>query len=106
MPGSHPSITIGQPMDKHISTRRNAPAPRRLTIARARVRNVDRLVKLAACVTRIENIGSLRSLMVALLSLWSNRISAQRHLVRLNYFPLAKQLQRALFLEYDHAISM
>ena len=44
--------------------------------------------------------------MISLPRLRPHRIPAQRNLIRLNYFPLTQQLQRALFLEHKHAVRM
>jgi len=63
-------------------------------------------MKLTVCVARIEDIHSLRCFVISPLRLRSYRISAQRDLVRLDHFSLTQQLQGALFLEHQHAVSV
>jgi len=57
-------------------------------------------------ISRIKNVRSFRSFVIALPFFRSDRISAQGNLVTLDYFSAIEQLQRALFLKDNDAIRM
>ena len=103
---THPPISIGQSVHKNIPAGRNSSRSSRGAIPRVRIRNVNRLVKLAMRVPRIENVRSLGSLVIPSLRFRPHWISTQSHFIRLDNFPLAQKLQRALFLKHDHSIGV
>ena len=91
-------------MHKNIAAGRNSEPPCRHPITLIRIRNVNRLVKLAMRVPRIQNVLAFGRLVIPLPRLRPNRISTECHPVRLHDFAAAKELQRAFFLEHNNAI--
>ena len=93
-------------MHKYIPARRNSKSPRNRPIVRIRIRNVNRFVKLAARIARIQNVLALGSFVIPLPRLRPDRFSAKGHLVGFHNLPAAKQLQRVLSLQHDNTIRM
>lgn len=69
-----PSETVGQAVNHDVAARGNTRLLRPRPIVGIRVRDVKGTVKVAVFVAAIENVGSFRSLVIALLCLRTNRV--------------------------------
>ena len=67
---------------------------------------MNRFVKLAMCIPRIQNIDALGCLMISLPRLRSHGIAAEGNFVRPDHISLTQQLQRARSLKHEHSIGV
>ena len=88
-----------------LAARRHAlcGGPRPVLIVR--VGDVQRAVELALGIVAMGNVGAFRGLVVALLPLGSNRVSAERDLLSLEQLVSAHQRERSFFFQDVHAVS-
>src|SRR5271169_3402853 len=103
---SHPAVALRQAMYEHISPWGDSLLARLSPVVSVGIRDVDRLVKLAMRVSRIENVKPFGGRVITLPRLRPEGISTQGNPIRPDYFPLAEELQRALFLEDHNAVSV
>src|SRR4029077_18548642 len=77
-----------------------------VAVFRTRIRDVQRAIELAVLVAAIENVQTLRGLVIALLHLLSHRRAAQGYLVLLQNLAMIEQFECALALQNQDFVSM
>lgn len=102
---AHKAVTIWQSVKKNIASWRHTLLKRRRPIMGTRIRNVDRLVKLAVRIAEVENINAFRRLVIALSGFRTDRVAPQSDLVRLDLSPVALQSQNAFLLQNNNPVS-
>ena len=93
-------------MHEDIAAGRDSPLAGGGTIARARIRNVDRSVELAVRIPRVKNVEAFGSFVVALPGLGTDRIAAKSDFIALDHFALLQECKGTIFLQDDDAIGM
>jgi hypothetical protein len=58
MSGANSTVTVGQPMNEDIASRRDAFSPRLLAVLNTRVGDVDRLVELTVRIAKVEKVSA------------------------------------------------
>jgi hypothetical protein len=83
MSAANPAEAIRQSVDVDVAARRDAASCRASPILRVGIGDVNGTVELAVGISAIKDVDAFRRSMVALLSLWANRVASQSDLVRL-----------------------
>ena len=91
-------------MQHDVAARRRSKFAGSLPVLRIRIGYVNRTIELAVLVVPIQNVNSLRSLVVALSRLRTRRAAAESDFINLEYLFVVKQRERARALDYNHSI--
>lgn len=103
---AHPSVAVWQAMNHDVATGRDSASRRSLFVLLIRIGNVNRLVELALRVAVVEDVTTLRSLVISLPLFGANRRASESHFVRTQNLAVRKQSQSALALHDDHLVSL